>query len=282
MKEEIRKDYLRRLFIPYRKGNEWKSFIFQYLQGSGNELKKKFWSTQSSSRLCFDLYSWMASDPRFDDIEFEFKLPGLKSGKRQVSPNMDVFFETKNGIYFIESKYTETSNNFNYEKDLPQAYWVEKAEYLNVKGKVVSYPIIERYDNKENVMKEFVKFIKGIKAMAKQEQNSSWFDAKQETCHLLGIVMYALEKKPTKPVHFLNVAANYKKDDSFAEAFRTKAKEMMQRILNEQSIQFDYRLYSVKDFFEKEHFLDKTGYKSDKKVCDLISDKTLYRIQPIL
>lgn len=282
MKEEIRKDYLKRLFIPYRKRNECKSFIYQYLQGSGNELKKKFWSTSSSSRLCFDLYSWMASDKRFIDFEFEKKLESIISGNRRVFANMDVYFETKDGIYFIESKYTETTNNSFYNQTLPQAYWKEDNVYLNVKGKEVPGSILDRYNNEAVVKDEFVKFIAEIGNLAVQENCASWFDAKQETCHLLGIVFYAIKNTPQKPIHFFNISVNYKRNDGFAELFRSKAEEMMKRILNEKSVQFDYQFYSVRDFFNKNQYLEQKGYQTERTVFELVSDKNLYKDQSIL
>ena len=99
------KSYINRLTIVYK---EDKMFIEQYLQGSGNELHEHFWSSNSSSRLAFDLYSWMAVEPITIDFQFEKQLPGVvckKSGPSGV-PNMDVYFETKDDIVFIENKYT--------------------------------------------------------------------------------------------------------------------------------------------------------------------------------
>ena len=93
MNKDLKIDYLRRLFYPFKKDGKLDSFVFHYLQGSGNELKEKFWSPRSSSRLCFDLYSWMGSDDGYSVIQFEKKLPGIKSGARQISPNMDVYLK---------------------------------------------------------------------------------------------------------------------------------------------------------------------------------------------
>ena len=47
--------YLGRLCKNRKQGK----FISQYLEGDGNEISKKFWSVKSSSRLAFDLYSWI-------------------------------------------------------------------------------------------------------------------------------------------------------------------------------------------------------------------------------
>jgi len=49
MNKDLKIDYLRRLFYPFKKDGKLDSFVFHYLQGSGNELKEKFWSPRSSS-----------------------------------------------------------------------------------------------------------------------------------------------------------------------------------------------------------------------------------------
>ena len=284
MNKELKIDYLRRLFSPFKKDGKTDCFVFHYLQGSGNELKEKFWSSKSSSRLCFDLYSWMGSDDGYESIEFEKKLPGIKSGGRQISPNMDVFFKHGNDLVFIESKYTETAINRNYLKDLPEAYWNTQKEYKSVSGKKVSYSMLDRYHQKQVVMEEFVSFINSISILAEKEEFPSWFDAKQETCHLLGIVLYALdpEKEPSKHIYFNNVAANYQ-DSQFATHFSIMAEDMVRRIFKAYSItsSFDYQLCSVRDYFGSMMLLDKKAYKSDKTVREIISDRKLYK-EPIL
>ena len=69
--------YFYRLFKSYIKNNKVKRFIYQYLEGDGNELLDKFFNVYSSSRLCFELYSHLAFDNKVDDIEFEYHLPSL-------------------------------------------------------------------------------------------------------------------------------------------------------------------------------------------------------------
>lgn len=101
----------------------------------------------------------------------------------------------------------------------------------------------------------------------------SWFDAKQETCHLLGIVNYMLDPKwlvGKKVVNFYNVVANFEQDD-FADYFRSRAEEMVRNILMTRnlSIKFNYGLYSIKYFFEKHRWLDRKAYATDLKVRDL-------------
>lgn len=274
MDNEKRLDYLRRLFTPYKKGNKIQCFLMQYLQGGGNELKEKFWSSKSSSRLCFDLYSWMGADSDYLTIEFEKKLPGIISGGRQIYPNMDVVFERKDGVFFIESKYTETVFIQNFKDDLAEAYWNTGDNYKSSTGKIVNFPIIKRYHNYEFVKNAFLSFIDDMNRMSLKEDGRCWFDAKQETCHLLGIVLYALDEKPNKPIHFLNVAANYSTEPSFAEDFRPRAEEMVQSIFGEYNLitSFDYQLCSVMDYFGSMMWLDKKGYACDRTIRDILLD----------
>ena len=269
--EAIQQDYLRRLKTPYLKKGKETSFFEQYQHGSGQEIKDgKFWRTISSSRLCFDLYSWMAEDNIYIDIEFEKKLVGLNGGGSP--PNMDAFFETSSEIFFIESKYTEeVSGQFS----IPQAYWVETDEYYTTKGKLTNKPILTRYRGHADVKDAFVSFINYVKELESQRIGSTWFDSKQEICHLLGIVYYILENKPKKAVHFLNVAANHI-DDKISDQFCRKGKDMVLAILknNNISTDFDYQSCSVRKYFGK--LLDKKGYKTERTIMELIEDKTLY------
>ena len=256
--------------VYLKKGKE-KSFFEQYQHGSGQEIKDgKFWRTISSSRLCFDLYSWMAEDNIYIDIEFEKKLVGLNGGGSP--PSMDAFFETSSEIFFIESKYTEeVSGQFS----IPQAYWVETDEYYTTKGKLTNKPILTRYRGHADVKDAFVSFINYVKELESQRIGSTWFDSKQEICHLLGIVYYILENKPKKAVHFLNVAANHI-DDKISDQFCRKGKDMVLAILknNNISTDFDYQSCSVRKYFGK--LLDKKGYKTERTIMELIEDKTLY------
>ncbi len=271
--EEIQQDYLRRLKTPYVKKGEEKSFFEQYQRGSGQEIKDgKFWRTISSSRLCFDLYSWMADDDGYFDIEFEKKLVGLNGGGSP--PNMDVFFETSSEIFFIESKYTEEiSGQFS----IPEAYYVETDEYHTTKGKLTKKPILDRYRGYADVKNAFVSFIEYVKKLESKRVGSTWFDSKQEICHLLGIVYYILENKPKKAVHFLNVAANYS-DDPISVPFCIKGEDMVKTLLKKNNIStvFDYQLCGVRDYFGNFMLWDKKGYKTKRTIKELIADKSLY------
>ncbi len=279
--EIVQKDYLRRLKTPYEKKGLRKQFFDQFEKASGQEIKDgKFWRIISSSRLCFDLYSWMADDDNYVDFEVEKQLTGLNAGGSP--PNMDVYYETASDIFFIESKYTELVRG---KFKIPEAYWVETDAYHNTKGELTEKPILERYRGRSDVKDKFVSFIKNVRILEESRKGATWFDSKQEICHLLGIVFYMLENKPQKYVHFLNVAANYSHNE-LAVVFCIRAEEMIQQILiaNSISAPFDYQLCSVKDFFERFQLLDRKGYQTSKTVRELISDSELYDLSnhPVL
>jgi hypothetical protein len=159
--------------------------------------------------------------------------------------------------------------------DLPEAYWKTSREYKSVSGKVVNQEILERYSKREDVMNRFVSFIDDISQQVNMKGAVSWFDAKQETCHLLGIVNYILDldlAEGEKVVNFYNVAANFEQDD-FADYFRIKGEEMVRNILKTRnlSLQFNYGLYSIKEFFENHGWLDKKAYATNLTVRNLLA-----------
>lgn len=279
--EGKKKDYLRRLNTPYKKKGLIKNFYDQFNNARGQEIKNgKIWRIMSSSRLCFDLYSWMAYDNGYEDVELEKQLTGLNGGGS--SPNMDVFFETSSEIFFIESKYTELVKG---KFKIPEAYWVETDIYHKTDGNTTSKPILKRYRDHADVKDKFVSFIKYVRNIEESRKGATWFDSKQEICHLLGIIFYLIENKPKKRVHFYNVAANYSYS-SLAESFRSKAEEMVKDILSANFIttSFDYQLCSVEGFFDNFMRWDKKGYKTSKTIRELVSDPELYDLSkhPIL
>ena len=274
---EKQEEYYKRLSSIYVKNDEELLFIDQFLAGGGQELGGKFWRTISSARLCFVLYSWMGDDDDILDIRFEKKLRVIKSGRATVYSNMDVYFETEKDIFFIESKYTETVNNYGYKEGLPEAYWKEDDIYKSTTGKIVTCSIDERYFRRKEVMDAFLTFIKEVDEKARTESQEIWFDAKQETCHLLGIVMYAIDNQTKNDIHFNNIAANYSNND-FANWFRTKAERMVKDLFKLFNVEagFEYKLCGVREFFTENDFFDKKGFRSDNTVYDLITDKESY------
>lgn len=173
---EEKSSYLKRLSTVYEKNGLKKLFIDQYLNGDGSELKAKFWSKKSSSRIAFDLYSWLATNPEIDDFEFEYQLPGILSGGKEAGkPNMDVFYKIDKTIYFIESKYTETPS-----QELPEAYYIRDNVYKNTKKQIVSSSLLERFRNKDFIANEFATFATKYSSKTKEIDKNDWFDYKQE------------------------------------------------------------------------------------------------------
>ena len=254
-------------------------FIEQYLQGSGNELKEKFWSRKSSSRLAFDLYSWMVNEDCTEDFQFEKKLPGVICSNHGPagSPNMDVFIETSNDIIYIESKYTESSNWVfkTGEKPLSKAYWDNDAT------DIYKMDIAERFYGMKSIADKFSEFCNIIDDVIEIQKTNNrylhreWFDPKQETCHLFGIIFDLLnaqinngiascEPDPsnvTKKIHFLNIVYNMKDDIIHGEGgedlptiFRREALNMMRVIgLGDN---FSYDFMRVQELFEDNSCLD--------------------------
>ena len=74
--------------------------------------------------------------------------------------------------------------------------------------------------------------------MSKSE-GKDWFDAKQETCHLYGILKYFLkENKTGKKAHFANIVYHIGDDaeSEFSRQFREKAMNLIQRVTAANSI----------------------------------------------
>lgn len=220
MDKELRLQYFKRLIAENRAGEY---FIEQFLRGSGNELKKKFWSDISSSRLCFDLYSWLCEEKGVKNFQFEKHLPGIlvEENKTAGTPNMDVFFEKGDDVVFVESKYTEKSG-WEYKDDkkkdgfyLSEAYWGENG-YKSCK-----MSIGERFYGQPNIAELFRLFCEEIQIEIKERKENelkqySWFDPKQETCHLFGIIFYVINNQIEKKNIFLcNNVYDIKDSDCF-------------------------------------------------------------------
>lgn len=289
MEKSLKLEYFERLVAPNKSD---KYFIEQYLAGSGNELESKFWSGKSSSRLCFDLYSWICNNKDVKNFCFEKILPGVKTGNNRKSgaPNMDVFFEIKNDLVFIESKYTETGGNWKYKDDLQgngyclsEAYWG-----TNENGyKSCSLTIGERFFNHPEIAQLFSNFCydiqKEINARRSEYSKYSWFDPKQETCHLFGIIFYILENNIRNRNVYLcnNVFRCDKSGDCFevpgtiVQVFKEKAEEMLNKIFVTSNCKFFFEVNAIQDILEKGFMgLDfanaKMFAKEDTKVSDFI------------
>ncbi len=256
MDKELRLQYFERLIA---KNDSDKYFIEQFLQGSGNELKKKFWSDRSSSRLCFDLYSWLCIEKGIKNFQFEKHLPGILVGENRTAgtPNIDVFFEKGDDVVFVESKYTEKSG-WGYKDGfyLSEAYWGENG-YKSCK-----MSIGERFYDQPNIAELFRLFCEEIQIEIKERKENelkqySWFDPKQETCHLFGIIFYVINNKIKKKNIFLcnNVydiknSDCFKIDGSIVEVFKKKAELMLNKIFEENNCKFTFEVHTIQEMLE--------------------------------
>ena len=270
-------EYRKRISIPYIKNGQKKIFFDQYTNGSGKELEKKFWSKISSSRIAFDLYSCLVNDETVDDFEFEYKLPGILYKKKESGvPNMDVYYQKGSTIYFIESKFTETPSN-----SLPQAYYIEADEYKNTRNKTVVEPIEKRFRDNSFVAAEFSRFAQKYKDKTEHIDDKDWFDYKQETCHLFGIIFYAIERLSTsaiKQINFRNIVYDF--DDyeilgkehisQSALQFINDAKELTNRIFEHEKIdiKFSYNYDFIQSILPD--FENKKAYGSELSVKDIM------------
>lgn len=277
------KTYIKRLTTVYNK-KEAKMFIEQYLQGSGNELKEKFWSRKSSSRLAFDLYSWMVNEDCTKDFQFEKKLPGVICSNHGPagSPNMDVFIETSNDIIYIESKYTEKAKrdknkHIKYISEDPKQSELSKAYWFN--GKHGGLELKQRFYNEKEIARLFSEFCYNdiYKLIKNIEYKWTWFDVKQETCHLFGIIFALLQagkygneyrcepKELSKNVHLYNIIwdendkikCELGEPNSFPNIFGNKAEMLVKKCVElkgVKGIEFNFEIMTVQSLMNENDF----------------------------
>lgn len=273
--KDVQLEYFRRLIKPYIKNKVNDYFITQYLQADGNELSKKFWSIHSSSRFAFELYSWMAEDERIQDFCFEKKLEGLNGAEKK--PNMDVYIQTKDRIYFIESKFTElTSQKI---AGLSEAYYCRSDEAKNRRGLVVKKELEERYYDDRNAYDAFPGFIKEIiNLLEGNKEKPCWMDFKQEITHLVGIYLTVSRNSfyRDKNVRFLNVYYDFEDGtNDLIGLFFDKANTLMKDLLKDYCKSFEYKHISAQDLVNSneivEFDLEKHAYGlNDKTVGEMM------------
>lgn len=246
--------YYNRLVTPYTVKKVKKYAIEQYLRADGNELIEKFWNKKSSSRMAYDLYSLMLQDniDSIVDFEFEYKLPGLKSGGKR--PNMDVFIETSDEQIFIESKFTEIGN-MSFKSILSRSYYASEG----------NMDIEKRYYDNPELCDLVVRFIDEMDVfIMKNKTNNDWFYPKQETCHLIGLLFHILNvngknNNKKKCYRFYNIFWELE-GDSFSvvqKEFERKAIVLVKTLLKNRGIEFDYQSFSVQDLIENKRLLSK-------------------------
>lgn len=259
--DQVKKlEYLEEMIQPYEKKNEKKYFIEQFLHGAGNELDEKFWELRSSSRMAYDLYSWMKDERNVIDFAFEYQLPGLKSGGN--GPNMDIFIETKDELIFIESKFTEKANLHYIDNHYLREAYHEKGDY----GRK-NMPLFERFDGNTWATK-FSDFCeKWEKEMNKENwhKGRDWFEPKQETCHLSGILLFLFKDEnqqiiKNKKIRLYNIY--WKMDGDENSAMKQRFCELAQKLINDiitednRGIQdFKIDAFSVQEMLENQERL---------------------------
>ena len=273
-KEKV--EYYQRLSKAYIKNNKIKRFIYQYLEGDGNELLSKFFNVYSSSRLCFELYSWMANSDSISNIEFEYHLPSMRSSSFNLrGPNMDVYYEAYNDITFIESKFTEAVNNKN--AIIPDAYYKEKGRARSKKGIYLKSDLLYRFNNNYELVSLFPAFVEDIinSIDLYADNKPDWFDVKQEIAHLFGICGYIhknQKKLKNKNIHFYNVIYDFEKPSLLAMLFKAKVNTFMKEYIKalKLNISFDYDFKYMRKIYE-EIPDDAKAFGSDKLVKDILN-----------
>lgn len=262
------------------KPNNRAPFIYDYISGDGDELASKFWNEKSSSRLAFDMWSWLVDHPSVKSISFERKLPGVIASRRGTSgvPNMDVYVNTEDTLLFVESKYTElagTSYKDAASGGLSKAYWSDE-----VYGGLAPR---KRFYDEQFIFNKFSSFVNDVQDLLNSkgiDDSSKWFDAKQETCHLFGIIFgllaagryedgYHINPQPGilkgKKAILLNAVCNMYGDEidepkreSTPEQFRIMAEKMVNSILVHYGYEkdmFSYIFMSYESLLNKSDFM---------------------------
>lgn len=252
-------EYFQELIIPYKKKDKKKFFIDQYINGAGKELKDHFWSKKSSSRLAYEMFSWMKDDLRIEDIEFEYHLKGLASGGE--GPNIDVFIETEEEILFIESKFTEKAKlEYKDTGYLSKGYYDPKLygpNQMSLKRRFYEAPF----------SKDFSDFCESVNNLCNKykDKNPQWFEPKQETCHLFGALIYIFKEQPTKKIRLINIYWNLKEDNNeLANKFKEKADKLIQNAGYGERLAFEH--FTIQDILEHpEHLSSKINFPETTK-----------------
>ena len=246
--------YMKRLELKYFKKGKEKSFKEQFENGDGNELKKHFWSVNSSSRLCFEMYSWLTDEPEITDIEFEKQLTNIKFAPKV--PNMDTYIEYNDNIVFIENKFTEKSKLCL--SKLPDAYYKELGEAKNsTKTKLLHSSLNERYRN-TGIEKFIISFIDKINTKIESSgiKGNSWLDMPQEIKHLIGIVFEVLNNRyiyENKHIKFYNIYYDFgDRNEEFVDWFFEEAQKMVCAIFEkfDCKVTFEYKHKTVQEVVE--------------------------------
>ncbi len=253
--EDCLSDNIRERFSPEQSGKNTSGYEFS----SG-----KFYSVASSSRFAvasftkekdgkldyIETIKINGKEERISEDEIEHDTPVNGIDKNRHSPQLDFFFKTNNGTYFIEAKNHEILNNYKSIKlspsyletegfkELPYKEGVafEEKFFVNTKGKQTKDKYLTVKGNTEkNRFLLASDFGCGIQTFH--------FDFKQFLCHLMGIWSYAQDHLEEKICFYYLIYRNKMYEEMFD-------KELYQELEKEVKTIFD--VFGKK--FPKIHF----------------------------
>ncbi len=182
---------------------------------SGNEFRSgKFYSVASSSRFAVSSfteelngkldYIKRINGEEIKEAKFEYDAPIAGIPKERHCPQLDFFFKTNKGTYFIEAKCHEIFDSHKSIRLSPNY-----KGFLNEHNLSKSYAGKIRIDRKGNETEEVFLSLEGNKEknrflLAEDfdcKLKTYHFDFKQFLCHLMGILSYA-EKHKSEEIYF--------------------------------------------------------------------------------
>lgn len=269
-----KEDYLRRLETKFFKNGIVKCFKDQFFKEYGKDFYTKFFSATSTSRFCFEVFSNYANYDIVKDIEFEYRLPQLRtrSGLEDKQPNIDVYIDEGSWIEFIEIGFTEIVNNkdmklskdyFNYEVD--DCGNISENDLENVKIRFCGNVIFAKH---------FIKFVKEILKYERIDEYD-WFDLKRDIIHIFGIGQYIYKIRPTANICFwsMHVFFDGYKVSKLADIFSELVDVMMNEYINELGLEI--RFGYILDKFNLYRFVSKEriAFASNKTVYEMMLEQ---------
>ena len=210
---------------------------------SGNEFSSgKFYSVASSSRLAVSSFTEVRNGKldyiksingeEIKEAKFEYDAPITGIPKERHCPQLDFFFKTDNGTYFIEAKCHEILDSHK-SIELSSSYMKTDAfkklgllgepyemSYKDNKGKVHHYVSLSKDINKKQLL---------YASDFSCELNTYHFDFEQFLRHLMGILSYAEEHKDEE-IYFYYL---FYQNELFIEETKSKIYEELEAEVKE-------------------------------------------------
>lgn len=240
--ENCLSDNVRERFSPEQSGKSTSGYEFS----SG-----KFYSVASSSRFAVASFTkekdgkldYIESikingkEERISEVEFEHDTPVNGIDKNSHSPQLDFFFKTDNGTYFIEAKSHEILNNYK-SIELSPSYLKTDAfkklglkeeprvrEYTDSNDKVHQYISLDKSDDDGKHLLYASDFGCNLKTFH--------FDFKQFLCHLMGIWSYAKEHQGEEIYFYYLIYRNKLYEEMFNSKLYQELEEEMRTIFTD-------------------------------------------------